>query len=31
VRQAFPDMETIYEVRADGALLAVVKERRDSP
>jgi hypothetical protein len=31
VRQAFPAMETIYEVRADGALLAVVKQRRASP
>jgi hypothetical protein len=29
VRQAFPEMETIYEVRADGALLAVVRQRRD--
>ena len=29
VRQAFPAMETIYEIRADGVLLAVVKQRRD--
>jgi hypothetical protein len=28
---AFSDMETIYEVRADGALLAVVKHRTQSP
>jgi hypothetical protein len=31
VRQAFPEMEPIYEVRADGALLAVVRQRRDGP
>jgi hypothetical protein len=31
VRRAYPNMDTIYEVRADGALLAVVKQRRDVP
>jgi hypothetical protein len=31
VRQAFPEMEPIYEVRADGALLAVVRQRQDGP
>jgi hypothetical protein len=27
----FPNMETVYEVRADGALLAVVKHRVEAP
>jgi hypothetical protein len=27
----FPEMETVYEVRADGALLAVVKKRVETP
>jgi hypothetical protein len=31
VRQVFPEMETVYEVRADGALLAVVRQRKDGP